>query len=54
MLATDDEPKLSSGKRLADWIYVDDVVEGLLRSATSAGIEGSTFDLGTERPDLCA
>lgn len=46
-LLRDDEPKLSSGKRLADWIYVDDVVEGLLRSATSAGIEGSTFDLGT-------
>lgn len=40
-------PKLSSGRRLADWIYVDDVVEGLLRSAITVGIEGSSFDLGT-------
>ena len=46
-LLRNDSPELSSGRRLADWIYVDDVVEGLLRSATTAGIEGSTFDLGT-------
>lgn len=46
-LLQNDSPRLSSGRRLADWIYVDDVVEGLLRSATTAGIEGSSFDLGT-------
>jgi nucleoside-diphosphate-sugar epimerase len=40
-------PKLSSGRRRADWIYVDDVVEGLLRAALVPGIEGSSFDLGT-------
>lgn len=40
-------PKLSSGRRRADWIYVDDVVEGLLRAATVSGIEGCSFDLGT-------
>jgi UDP-glucose 4-epimerase len=40
-------PKLSSGVRKADWVYVDDVVEGLLRSAITPGIEGSSFDLGT-------
>lgn len=40
-------PKLSSGRRLADWIFVDDVVEGLMKSAVLAGIEGSEFDLGT-------
>jgi UDP-glucose 4-epimerase len=40
-------PKLGSGRRRADWIYVDDVVEGLLRAAISPGIEGSAFDLGT-------
>ncbi len=39
-------PKLSSGRRRADWIYVGDVVEGLLRAATIPGIEGCTFDLG--------
>ncbi len=42
-------PKLSSGLRRADWIYVDDVVEGLLRAAVYPGIEGSSFDLGTGR-----
>jgi UDP-glucose 4-epimerase len=40
-------PKLSSGRRLADWIYVDDVVEGLLRAAVAPGIEGRAFDLGS-------
>jgi nucleoside-diphosphate-sugar epimerase len=40
-------PKLSSGRRLADWIYVEDVVEGLLRAAVVPGIEGAAFDLGS-------
>jgi UDP-glucose 4-epimerase len=40
-------PKLSSGRRQADWIYVDDVVEGLLRAAVIPGVEGSVFDLGS-------
>ena len=42
-----DSPKLSSGRRRADWIYVDDVVEGLLRAAIASGIEGCAFDLGS-------
>jgi len=40
-------PKLSSGRRRADWIYVDDVVEGLMRAAIVPGIEGCAFDLGS-------
>jgi UDP-glucose 4-epimerase len=40
-------PKLTSGRRRADWIYVDDVVEGLLRAAVVPGVEGCTFDLGS-------
>ena len=40
-------PKLSSGRRRADWIYVDDVVESLVRAAVTPGIEGCTFDVGT-------
>lgn len=40
-------PKLSSGRRLVDWIYVDDVVDGLLALATTAGVEGATVDLGS-------
>lgn len=42
-----ESPELSSGKRRADWIYVDDVVEGLLRAANTPGIEGCAFDLGS-------
>jgi UDP-glucose 4-epimerase len=42
-----EQPKLSSGRRQADWIYVDDVVEGLLRAAVVPGIEGCAFDLGS-------
>lgn len=40
-------PKLSSGAWKTDWIYIDDVVDGLLRCATTPGIEGSTIDIGT-------
>lgn len=40
-------PRLSSGRRQADWIYVGDVVEGLLRAAVVPGIEGCGFDLGS-------
>lgn len=40
-------PKLSSGNRGVDWIYVDDVVDGMLAAAVRPGIEGCTFDLGT-------
>jgi nucleoside-diphosphate-sugar epimerase len=42
-----DSPVLSSGRRRADWIYVDDVVEGLLRAAVIPGIDGRAFDLGS-------
>jgi nucleoside-diphosphate-sugar epimerase len=40
-------PKLSSGVRLVDWIYVDDVVEGLVRCAETPGIDGRTVELGS-------
>ncbi len=40
-------PRLTSGTRPVDWIYVDDVVAGLLAAAEVAGIEGETFDLGS-------
>jgi len=46
-LVRGEAPKLTSGRRLADWIYIDDVVEGLMRAAFTPGIEGCTFDLGT-------
>ena len=40
-------PGLSSGKRQADWVYIDDVVDGLVAGARVAGIAGQTFDIGT-------
>lgn len=44
-----DEVKVSSGTRPVDWVYVDDVVEGLLRLAVTAGLEGRRIDLGSGR-----
>ena len=40
-------PKLASGRWEADWIYIDDVIEGCLTAAYAPGIEGRTFDLGS-------
>ena len=40
-------PKLSSGQWEADWIYIDDVIQGFLAAAVVPGIEGMTVDLGT-------
>lgn len=46
-------PKLSSGLLESDWIYIDDVVEGLLRAGQIAGIGGAEIDLGSgERVSL--
>jgi nucleoside-diphosphate-sugar epimerase len=41
------EPELGSGARPVDWIYVDDVVEGLVRLAGTSGLEGQRVDLGS-------
>lgn len=40
-------PKLSSGQRPVDWIYVSDVVDGLLAIGLCPGVEGGTFNLGS-------
>jgi len=40
-------PKLGSGRRMVDWVYVDDVVHGLLLAAAQPGVEGAEFDLGS-------
>ncbi len=42
-------PRLGSGRRMVDWVYVDDVVHGLLLAATQPGVEGGEFDLGSGR-----
>jgi len=40
-------PKISTGQRLVDWIYVSDVVEGFLGIAGAEGIDGGSVDLGS-------
>jgi nucleoside-diphosphate-sugar epimerase len=40
-------PRLGSGRRMVDWVYVDDVVHGLLLAAAQPGVEGGEFDLGS-------
>lgn len=40
-------PRLSSGTRPVDWIYVQDVVDGLVTLASAPDISGKTFDLGS-------
>jgi UDP-glucose 4-epimerase len=42
-------PVLSSGRRLCDWIYIDDVVEALLAVATVPACIGRVSDVGTGR-----
>jgi UDP-glucose 4-epimerase len=42
-------PKVSSGTRSVDWIYVDDLVSGLLAIAYAPNITGCTIDLGSGR-----
>jgi nucleoside-diphosphate-sugar epimerase len=40
-------PRLTSGERPVDWVYVMDVVEGLLAIAQSKRLNGQTVDIGT-------
>ncbi len=40
-------PMISSGRHVIDWVFVDDVVEGFMKMATSEDIGGQSVDLGT-------
>ena len=40
-------PKISSGERLVDWIYVSDVVTGFLAIAQGTDVDGATLDVGS-------
>lgn len=42
-------PKLSSGRTMADWVYISDVVEAFVIAAKTPGLEGLSLDLGTGR-----
>jgi nucleoside-diphosphate-sugar epimerase len=45
-LAKGNPPSFGSGTWAADWIYIDDVIEGIIRVATVPQLEGATLDLG--------
>jgi nucleoside-diphosphate-sugar epimerase len=40
-------PALSSGVWSADWVFVDDVIDGIVAAATHPGINGCSIDLGS-------
>lgn len=40
-------PRLASGTRPVDWIYVDDVVEAILRAGRASDVIGETLDVGS-------
>jgi nucleoside-diphosphate-sugar epimerase len=40
-------PKLASGERQVDWVYVDDVVDALLTAAVVDHAEGETLEIGS-------
>ena len=40
-------PRLSSGTRLVDWVYVEDIVAALVKAAISPEAVGATIDLGS-------
>ena len=42
-----ESPKLTSGNRQIDWIYVDDVVQGLIALAIAPNLQGGIIDLGS-------
>jgi UDP-glucose 4-epimerase len=39
--------RIASTQRMVDWVYVDDVVGGLLAVASTAALEGQSIDLGS-------
>jgi UDP-glucose 4-epimerase len=39
--------KIANPRRLVDWIFVDDVVQGLLAAAAASGTEGNSVDIGS-------
>jgi nucleoside-diphosphate-sugar epimerase len=41
------QPRLSSGRLELDWIYMDDVIDGLLLMACVSNLEGCTVDIGS-------
>jgi nucleoside-diphosphate-sugar epimerase len=48
-LGSGKEVLFSSGEAAFDFVFIDDVVDGLLALAVNDGLEGQTLDLGTRK-----
>jgi nucleoside-diphosphate-sugar epimerase len=46
-LSRDEAPTVSSGRWEIDWVYVDDVVDAIVRAIHADGIAGTTLDIGS-------
>jgi nucleoside-diphosphate-sugar epimerase len=42
-----ERPKLSSGTRPVDWVYVDDVVDAFIAASSRDDLAGASLDIGT-------
>jgi len=42
-----EQPRLSSGTRLVDWVYVDDVVDAFILAASTGKAAGQVVDIGS-------
>jgi UDP-glucose 4-epimerase len=42
-----ESPRLTSGTRAVDWIYVDDVIDAFVAAARAEHVEGETLDVGS-------
>ncbi|MFI7637442.1 NAD-dependent epimerase/dehydratase family protein [Nonomuraea sp. NPDC049400] len=46
-LTRGEKPRLTSGSKLVDWVYIDDVVEAFALAGLSERAVGQAFDVGT-------
>jgi UDP-glucose 4-epimerase len=42
-----ESPRLSSGERLLDWVFAEDVARAYVAAGSRPGVEGRTFDVGS-------
>lgn len=45
-------PRISSGRHVYDWVFVDDVVDGFVRMALADDVAGQSVDLGTGKQTM--
>jgi nucleoside-diphosphate-sugar epimerase len=45
-------PRISSGRHVYDWVFVDDVVDGFVRMALADDVAGQSVDIGTGKQTI--